>query len=488
MDYPEIRHRVGLFLAKHDLVACSRVSKEWFETFTPLLFESLDIQAYGPRWSAKAPTMTALRKHGHRIRLLALRENDSYSIAEQDLQPTEDDSSGQEYIPKGLKWIQDFLRDHPRILRLELQDFVYQTSLVPALTMHCLELKELSLLNMTTDIADIAYILKESKHLEALTIADGMLTRAHDGWPDNMPELFPNIKALDFRRIIGPSLGFLLEWVARCPGLEELRIEPGSIHKEYTDTDYTLLEQCPKLARLEIRKMRLVDGELATILDSCSYLTHFTLRGERLNEKAYKALRRHFLTLRVLNFFGTVEMRSWMCGHIVYMCPNLVELTTSDLKLDEFLTLTPPKISRVRDTPSRMPAKKRLTMAESALAEVRGHPWGCKGLRKLKFKSLEWSDDEEVDIKFLTKYVPVFKQLEEFVIGGFDDQYGEPGDMEMLEFRQSYVSQKKPLDPGPLQKGVFDRDRLTRLDNMRWMTKKWPKLKLFKLVDRQFYI
>ncbi|GJJ76188.1 hypothetical protein EMPS_08547 [Entomortierella parvispora] len=315
--------------------------------------------------SANAPSMTSLRKHGHRIRHLALRKKDSYDITEQDLQPTEDDYSDLDYIPTGLRWTNDFLRDYPKIERLELHEIPF----LPALTVHNLGLKELSLIQTAVGTGDIAYILKHCKELESLTIADSMLTRAHDGWPKNTPKLFPNIKALDFRRIIGPSLGFLLEWVARCPGLEELRIEPGSIHKEYTDTDYTILEQCPKLSRLEIRKLQLVDGELATILDNCSQLTHLTLRGERLNEKEYRALRRHFPTLQVLNFFGTVEMRSWMCGHIVYMCPNLVELTTSDLKLDEFLTLTPPKITRVRDTPSKTPAKKRLTMAESALAE-----------------------------------------------------------------------------------------------------------------------
>ncbi|GJJ76189.1 hypothetical protein EMPS_08548 [Entomortierella parvispora] len=482
LDIPEIRYRVGLLLDRHDQAVCSRVSKDWSETFTPLLYTSVDLRSTYTEvggeqdeglWETNAPSMTSVHSNCRRIRQLTVHVKE---IRDEDEEwglfhgLNGDDNNDQRIYPVKYTWLRDFLADCPNLQRLVLRGFRRHPSLVAELVKRCPELRDLSLIESTFNIKEIAILLTtHCKKVEAVTITDGQHSGEEYGQKLKMPKLFPNIKFLDLQRFFTHA-DLTLFWVERCPALEELRIEER-LNRYHSVDGFSVLRKCPKLARLEIRNLETAGDELATILNFCPELTHLTLRGVGFNQEVYKALRkRHFPTLRVLNLFDAFGMKSWMCGPILALCPNLVEFGLPEMEVD---SIVPAEVITT-GAPDR---KKRLTMAESSVAVTNG-PWACKGLTTLKAASIKWSTTAQNDAFF--NRLAQLEQLEEFLIGGLDDP-SESKDA--IARRSEFVSvgARRRVDPGPLVLGELD---LKQIQSIQRLTSTWPKLRNYRYLHK----
>ncbi|KAG0057438.1 hypothetical protein BGZ83_010006 [Gryganskiella cystojenkinii] len=67
MDAPDIRHHVGQFLDKKSAPACISVSKDWFESLQPFVYQKVKPQFTTGRrrdGSIKMPTLLSLQMYG----------------------------------------------------------------------------------------------------------------------------------------------------------------------------------------------------------------------------------------------------------------------------------------------------------------------------------------------------------------------------------------------------------------------------------------
>ncbi|KAG0049198.1 hypothetical protein BGZ83_005974 [Gryganskiella cystojenkinii] len=476
MDNHDIRHQIGQYLDQKAALACIRVSKDWLESFEPFVYQKVKL-AFNERRNrtypdVKMPTLRRFYRYGSYIRHLRLRGNKDTSRDSVGHPVNETDE--QDSPPHDHQFLLQFLNSHPKIERLELKKFLHPET-VEVFARSCAHLKELRLKEMIMTVEVILELLKGSPRLHTLSINEGFITGAHRDFPEPETTLLQSIRTLEFSGVCGLSLAILLEWMARCPRLESIKIRLGPLTKFPSDPDLSLFSRCPKLTQLTLDRTGFIDTTMARILSGCPNLTELTLRGERVNEKTFNAMKTLFGQLRVLNLFGTTGMKSWMSGVILSDCPNLVDFAVGVVDVDPAGILT-------SNAPGRIPRPKNRDANYSG-PPISSRRWACTRLRRLRFKALKWSNRDAVDDKFLDERLAQLKELEEFQIGGFDEEDDHRETWLLREMYQRMPSHTTPRYGGPLMGGAFKRAELESIPALRWMAETWPKLQRFQNID-----
>ncbi|KAG0378686.1 hypothetical protein BGX24_003079 [Mortierella sp. AD032] len=159
----------------------------------------------------------------------------------------------------------------------------------------------------------------------------------------NIP--MPHLQELTLRTGGGSSDVSGESIILQCPNLKTLR---WSIPEKLRMPRFTrILAACPLLKAIEVRRAVLIDLVISTILDSLKLLaTEAIFPGDReaalkgdsygfygFRGTAFEALRRHFLTLVVLDIGSdNTAVDSISILKVLYSCPNLRKLTAYRLE------------------------------------------------------------------------------------------------------------------------------------------------------------
>ncbi|KAG0049196.1 hypothetical protein BGZ83_005972 [Gryganskiella cystojenkinii] len=475
MDNHDIRHQIGQYLDQKTALTCIRVSKDWHESFIPFVYNTVRLyfnekNNRTARTDVAMPTVYQLERYGHYVRDLTL-EGANAVVFQRAEKLAQVDRIGeheeQDHPPHHWRWCVKFVEDHPRIERLKFC-FFRHTEVLNKFVNIFTHLRALLLEDVITDYGIMIKILKRSPNLHTLSMKQGQISLSQDYWSRKRLGVLPQLRSLNLLRVYGVDLKILLEWMSCCPQLEEFRIhlcEPDRYG------DWSLFSQCPNITRLTIVDARLIESTLASILTHCPKITELTLRRERVNEKAFKALRGLFGQLRVLNLFESVSVKSWMIGVILSDCPNLVEFSAGIVDVETTGLLT-------SNAPGRIP-RNSWSDRDFKGVPISSRPWACTGLRRMRFKALDWSEEDAVNDKFLDRRLANLKALEEFSIGGFDedeDDQERASAHSLMAHALAYTEH----NGGPLEKGKFLREDLEREPSLQWMADTWPNLQKFK--------
>ncbi|KAG0049197.1 hypothetical protein BGZ83_005973 [Gryganskiella cystojenkinii] len=502
----DIRHHVGQFLDKKTALACIFVSKAWLESFQPFVYQKVKLQfAIGRQRGRliKMPTLRNLQKYGAYVRDLDLEAKHSYSY-DDPLDFPSRNNNDLDLPPQEWHWAKQFLIDHPKISRLSLQGLgehgcvaraVFccgRLSVIEYLIDGLSNLTSITCKSLVIKVEDVSKLMTVCRRLDSFVVdrCDILNKRVEDrqeeeyGYIDDEDEeeeqqeaneheqsssreprsTKSTLKTLYLRKNVNLGLATALRWVSRCPNLQWLHWQIDEVHKDISSPDFSLLSHCPRLFRLTIIWHKFREASLAQFLKNCPNLTEITLRGERMNNKTFDALKPRFGQLRKLNLFEITDMKSWMVGVILSDCPNLIEFAGGVVEVDPAGLLT-----------SNAPG--RVARGSLVGPPISSRPWACTRLRRIRFAAIKWSEDEAINDFFLDRRLAALKELEEFTSGGVDADFHVVGVREECEMEGLARS---GFYGGPLCKGEYTRSQMLKTPDMRWMTTTWPRLQKFK--------
>ncbi|KAG0044811.1 hypothetical protein BGZ83_009917 [Gryganskiella cystojenkinii] len=333
MNLPEIRHNVSHYLLPHDLTQCVQVSKEWYHSFAPMIYCSLnlphgrpvaaepsnlldktgetrqdDIQDRIEGESPRVPSPTTLRRYGaHARRLLVslpcpllqhvapVAQNlSSFGIDAQYMFSELDGDIPGNTRHSDFEVLGQLLVQNPNLRRLGLRKIEgiissEASTLLRKVGPGCVEA---DLFYLTLDLQDLVQFLEQCPHLSTVVVAHCTITDMRADRPVQSPShgsasahammlnttfiatptvpLFQEITYLRLEKIRGLDFQGVLDIASRCPRLATLSVQPFVEGLLETPADFTLLKRCPRLSSLSILDLYLDDDELATLLNNCS--------------------------------------------------------------------------------------------------------------------------------------------------------------------------------------------------------------------------
>ncbi|KAF9585658.1 hypothetical protein BGW38_001343 [Lunasporangiospora selenospora] len=344
MDLPIIRHYLGPFLSRADLINCVRVCQQWHASFLPFLWRRCDITAdWTPEGPAASPSLDVLIRNARFIRELQLQTTNGISdflercvslrvLIVHGKQPA---SAGDALWTElsalvrrnpSLEWIVFglYLENSPSAKFLE------------ALVQSCPRLRcyESSQCRYD-DPAQMDALMKIITSVEQIVSKFEHFVNV----PFNTPDVLPNIRQLILKDARGFCTMTQLDLVCRCPNLEDLKwcVGRDAIFpiQEFCER---IAKACPKLRSFHTDSFGLQGpNDLMKILDALPPLETLLLYGMVINRNIYTALRRHFATLQTLDIIDCFYVKSWMAQDILESCPNLVKLAISKLLLRDIV-------------------------------------------------------------------------------------------------------------------------------------------------------
>ncbi|KAF9094938.1 hypothetical protein BGX27_001354 [Mortierella sp. AM989] len=352
LGLPEIIACIGKYLDRSEILNCIRVQKSWKSELEPLLWRTFTCRPsfddYGAPSIVPKPNLVLMQQNAHNIRRLFIEEMDpAYHMAffSQCSQLEEITFIVARTLPRNTQaeqvtWVRfaDMIQNHPRLTKIVIEGSLFKTISLSATLMHairkCPKLIALEISECTFD----------SESTEAyLRACCGNIRRVstrHDEFSSDFnfssfDLVFPEMRYFDLREITGMSIDTQMEWISRCPNLISLYWE--SPHLISGSKFCQILEKsCPYLTALHLL-LPLIDKEIEQILETIPRVEKLSLTRAQFGRLAFKALRRHFPTLRDINLQLSPEAGSAMIQEILSSCPKLESISGETLSYSDIM-------------------------------------------------------------------------------------------------------------------------------------------------------
>ncbi|KAG0283542.1 hypothetical protein BGZ97_008507, partial [Linnemannia gamsii] len=177
----------------------------------------------------------------------------------------------------------------------------------------------------------IKTFLQMCTRLETLILEGCTLRQLDDEYYEGLR--FPRLKHVKFARIKDWGLWSQLLFIRQCHELQTLDWRVPRLGFPVQGFCDALETDWPNLMSLTLPESRLSDGDLAKILTAATPLTTLSIRRSDFGENSFRALRRHFRTLRQLDLFQCQGLGSDMTQHILESCPLLESFEGNKLLL-----------------------------------------------------------------------------------------------------------------------------------------------------------
>ncbi|KAI8348082.1 hypothetical protein B0O80DRAFT_186752 [Mortierella sp. GBAus27b] len=326
LEHPELRTAIGKFLTLRNLACCLLVSRSWYASFLPLVWQSISLRPNG-----KIPAMEPLSSHRHLVKHLRYFVSSwpGYESIEYpnltSLSVNADmngfraalfrqRSSGDP--PPDLNQFMAWRRPHqfPNLSRLKM-----------------------NMINVAA--ANIAEFWDLCTHLTSLHLINTDVEQPPD-------------KSITFSRLLDLNVSlktphpFELQvgWARQCPNLTSLRLASWMQgYQEELDEfagSFTL-NTWPELRVLQMRGLCASDKQLAQAIGSMQQATAIEVSGCEFGELSFKVLRRHFASLRTLDISKSKSVTSLMALEILTSCPQLDSLHTRRIMSQDVMESPP---------------------------------------------------------------------------------------------------------------------------------------------------
>ncbi|KAG0050748.1 hypothetical protein BGZ83_004464 [Gryganskiella cystojenkinii] len=361
MSLPELRTAVGRYIGRRDLVDSVRVCRDWNRSFSPFLYERVDLRhsRFGqdcPENAASFPSPAAILRNGSCVRDLRLSLPcallDHITTTTRNLRSlTIDAELGNEYFEIG-DWmiIEPLLANNSRIQQLEIGYItgVHVTHCLDLTARSCPSLRTVNLKDVYFDLSALWLLLGNCPRLHTVSINCPELTDAHNRF-DQVPILssISNLKNLELIVEQGSGIRGLNNLLKACASqLEILHLDAG-LAEEFSETPLTLppLVKFSRLVKLELDNMSLTRQDLeAYPLDDYTpiMLKEVMIADEEgiVDEADFRVLKRLFKKLTWLDLYETVNVQSPICMEILSTFLNLAHCGLPTLKADEIIAVS----------------------------------------------------------------------------------------------------------------------------------------------------
>ncbi|KAF9156448.1 hypothetical protein BG015_005172 [Linnemannia schmuckeri] len=386
MDLPEIRASIGPHLTLASLHSCVLVSKDWRATFTPFLWKTFYFGPHKGDISLNPPSSATIQRYAHHIQTLVVRSLTAVTFQLSIFRDTPltqlrelymCEAVGEAKCTTGLGWlflqnpglkVVDYDGGHSKPGGGRSDNYYDDDDILSGQEQQEQEREEGDfevLLSRCPELTDLTtrFVEYDRKHRELLwQLCESRLKRMSFyvnkfSYDVNLRDTIrmPHLQELSIHNIGSRDSGGSalpgLETILGCPNLRVLRWFAASADPTVA-TFQQILASCPRLEAIELQRMVLADGVIASVLETMQgpatevivpkRKEPFTSGGIWSNSlgfktKAFSALeRRHFATLVVLDM-GTQskEVTSPMILRVLSSCTNLKEITACQLLAKE---------------------------------------------------------------------------------------------------------------------------------------------------------
>ncbi|KAF8940696.1 hypothetical protein BGZ58_005232 [Dissophora ornata] len=337
LEIPEIRLRIGLFLASCELAACTRVSRSWNDTFTVLLWRVCSVISH----SSRNPTLEALNKHADQIRDLRYygHINHGYFSPEcsrlASLTVDGDWTLALESsIEVSVKLSHLIQKNQSTLTHFQFGDHhAFLSAIIWNAMAACPNIEFIQLRHSLVNQRDMEAFWEACSKVETLHLICPALFSLRFGFKTGLttrvPVLLPKLRHLKMEGIDGISNVEQLQVVMRAPNLCSLdwtaAMDPES--PQFPQDAYQEMmsrRACPQLKDLAISEIFMSDDNIALALNAMTTAEGLRLGWCGFAENGFRSLiPRHSKTIRVLELAQAYDMTSAMVQEILCSCPLL---------------------------------------------------------------------------------------------------------------------------------------------------------------------
>ncbi|KAG0312360.1 hypothetical protein BGZ99_009572 [Dissophora globulifera] len=341
-DLPEMLLYIARFVDHKDLLACVRVCRQWKESFTPHIWTTVIVPE---AWESSPafPPLDLLQKNARFVRELTLQTSQGLSSF------LENCSSlktlvvyGKHVIePQPGLWVEltDLIRRNPLLEWIVLgfdRTSGPSASFLQALPEACPNLKRYeSSRGKYNDPAQVEALMRAFSHMSTVSTRYEEFANS----PQFKQWTFPRLYELTLKDAKGVCTQSQVDFVSRCPNLRHLK---WSLCRETMMPVQEFCERvptaCPLLCQLQMDGCGLPDpDDVGRLVDSLSRLELLSLCGNRITNRTFSSLGRHFGTLQSLDVIDCFYVKSWMVQQILENCPNLIKLAMPVLRMRDIV-------------------------------------------------------------------------------------------------------------------------------------------------------
>ncbi|KAF9543445.1 hypothetical protein EC957_000887 [Mortierella hygrophila] len=328
---PEILLYITPYLTHQDIVICLKVCRQWNQSFTPLIFPTIIAQE---NWTTAKdfPPLLTLIKNAFWVRSLTLKTTIGLApfldqctrlktlVVHGDIFSKEQDTIWTE--------LTSLVRHNPLIERIFL-GFDRQNSpsieFLRAVSEACPNLNRYeSSQGKYEDQEQVEALMKLLQRIKCASTRYESFTDI----PVDTTRSFPHLQELTIKDAKGLSTQLQVDLVCQCPHLQHLK------WTVCRDMFFPIQQFCDRIpaACPNLRKLQM-DGcgipypcDLSRILNSLSQLELLAFCGTAIFSRTFRAMERHFRTLRSLDLADCFSVKSWMVQEVLENCSVLETL------------------------------------------------------------------------------------------------------------------------------------------------------------------
>lgn len=328
---PEILLYIAPYLTHQDVVICLKVCRQWNQSFTPLIFRTITTPE---DWTTAKdfPSLPSLIKNAFWVRSLTLTTTVGLSpfldqctrlktlVVHGDIFSKQQDTI----------WIEltSLVRRNPLIERIFFgfdRQNSPSTEFFRAVFEACPNLNRYeSSQGKYEDQEQVEALMKVLRRIKSVSTRYETFTNI----PVDTTGSCPHMQDLTIKDAKGLSIQSQVDLVCQCPHLQHLK------WTVCRDMFFPIQQFCDRIpaACPNLRKLQM-DGcgipypcDLSRILNSLSHLELLAFCGTAIFSKTFRAMERHFRTLRSLDLADCFSVKSWMTQGVLEGCPVLETL------------------------------------------------------------------------------------------------------------------------------------------------------------------
>ncbi|KAI8601106.1 hypothetical protein EDD21DRAFT_375391 [Dissophora ornata] len=288
-DLPELCQSIACFMRKVDFARCTLVCRQWHATFTPFLWQDINLDFSGGQ---VLPALNALIKHSKFVRRMVVFNHQGAYLSPMYMNLKELAIAGSYCLPAEVVSLK------PSLTTLMLTSCIFEnpTSFWDAV----LELQHLRHLSMVrVDVAqeNIQSFWDVCSRLETLR-----LTRMRLPCVPDKSLVFPRTKSLSIFYLQNLTPEACLAWFRQHPNLEELAWKGmAPVVRPDTLSSSIVKETWPRLEVLDLAYTGISDRVLSEILHGLRRVRTLLATGTGFSELSIDALRPHLPDLQELD-------------------------------------------------------------------------------------------------------------------------------------------------------------------------------------------
>ncbi|KAG0041150.1 hypothetical protein BGZ83_002237 [Gryganskiella cystojenkinii] len=355
-------------------------------------------------------------------------------------------------------------------------------------------LQVLTATDVAFPVSDLVYLLNTSRQLSSLRIRLCELTGSKGLFSDStavksggrrrcLP--LPNLKSLVLEKNFGSGLPRIMDFLTHCPQLESLTFRFNCVLlKKSTGTaqthgDLSQFKACPNLTKLTLDHMHISEMDMTQILAHCPGLTHLACIDLPLTGPAFESLTRLLCQMTVLELSFSI-ITPWQINRIFQSAPKLVKLILPDVEIEALF-----------EGPLVFSQQTKMDRIDR---------WVCLDLQVLWIQNLQISESRRRN-RWITGQMARLKKLEVLSIGPTSRDFSvleddiDDKEVEDLPFHLEENDKDNALDfddgdgdwltnlYSSHNIGKFERSKMQKNSELRWIARTWPKLRLYKYID-----